>query len=181
MASENPLTEYLEKKAAGYGQAFGQAAKAVMAPKNLAGSIVGAGAAALGAGAVAAVGMAGHAIYDAATKARDFRNMLAENEDLHEMHQNDPRTVNRMFSTLRTFAPEFSADPTVAGAYVRQMVGSPQGVNGLIGGALDSRRKMLGNSGGNEPSLGHVMMGAAQKGMKHDPGVPRPQGQSREE
>lgn len=165
MASENPLTEYLEKKAAGYGQAFGQAAKAVIAPKNIAGSIVGAGAAALGAGAIAAVGMAGHAIYDAATKSRDFKNMLAENEDVAEMHQNDPRMVNRMFSTLRTFAPEFSADPTVAGAYMRQMVGSPQGAAGFITGAIDARHKMLGGGTHVSQGIGSAMMQGAQKGM----------------
>jgi hypothetical protein len=173
MASENPLTEYLEKKAAGYGQAFGQAAKAVMAPKNLAGSIVGAGAAALGAGAVAAVGMAGHAIYDAATKSRDFKAMLAENDDLQELHQSDPRKVNRMFSTLRTFAPEFSSDPTVAGAYVRQMVDNPMGVNGLINGALDSRHKMLGGGTHAPQGIGSAMLQGAQKGMA-SPGGGKP-------
>ena len=172
MASENPLTEYLEKKAAGYGQAFGQAAKAVMAPKNIAGNVVGAGAAALGAGAIAAVGMAGHAIYDAATKSRDFKNMLAENDDVAEMHQNDPRTINRMFSTLRTFAPEFSSDPTVAGAYMRQMVGNREGVNGIINGALDARHKMLGGGTHIPQGIGSAMLQGAQKGSAPGGGKP---------
>jgi len=173
MASENPLTEYLEKKAAGYGQAFGQAAKAVMAPKNIANSVVGAGAAALGAGAIAAVGMAGHAIYDAATKSRDFKSMLEENDDIRQMHQDDPRAVNRMFSTLRTFAPEFSADPTVAGAYMRRMVGNQAGVGEIVTHALDARHKMLGGGTHVSQGIGSAMMQGAQKGMA-SPGGGKP-------
>lgn len=171
MASENPLQAYMEKKG-GFGQALGSAAKATFSSQNIANHAVGAGAAALGAGAIAAVGGGVHMIYDAVTKARDFKNMLAENEDVAQMHAENPRAVNRMFSSLRTFAPEFTADPMVAGAYVRQMVDSPNGAPGFISGAIDSRRKLLGN----KPSphgFGEAMLAGASKGAPSNPFGPR--------
>lgn len=161
MASENPLQMYLEKKA-GFGQELGNAASATFSSRNIAKGIVGAGAGALASGAVAGIGAGAHMLYDAITKSRDFKNMLAENEDVAQLHAENPREVNRMFSSLRTFAPEFTSDPTVAGAYMRQMVGNPNGVNGIVNQALDSRRKMLGSSGGG---VGSAMLQGAQKGM----------------
>ena len=117
--------------------------------------------------------MAGHAIYDAATKSRDSKSMLEENDDIREMHQNDPRSVNRMFSTLRTFAPEFSADPTVAGAYMRRMVGNPMGVGEIVTHAIAARHKMLGGGTDVSQGIGSAMMQGAQKGMA-PPGCGKP-------
>ena len=171
MASENPLQAYMEKKA-GFGQAVGQAAKATFSPQNIANHAVGAAGAALGAGALAGIGAGAHMLYDAATKSRDFKAMLAENEDVAQMHAENPREVNRMFSSLRTFAPEFTSDPTVAGAYMRQMVGNPNGVAGIMGQALDSRRKMLGNKPAQHGFGESVMMGA-NKGGPANPLGPR--------
>lgn len=160
MASENPLQRYLEKKA-GFGQELSNAASTAFSAQNIAKGVVGAGAGALAGGALAGIGAGAHMLYDAATKSRDFKNMLAENEDVAQMHENDPRAVNRMFSSLRTFAPEFTSDPTVAGAYMRQMVGNPLGVNQIINAAIDSKRKMLGTGGGG---VGAEMLAGARRG-----------------
>jgi hypothetical protein len=161
MASENPLKVYFEKKAS-FGQELGQAAGEAFSAKNMAKGVVGAGAGALAAGAIAGIGAGASALHDAITKSRDFKNMLAENEDVAKLHAEKPRELNRMFSTLRTFAPEFTRDPMVAGAYMRQMMDSPHGVGGFVSDALDSRRKMVGNGSGG---IGQEMLTGAKRGI----------------
>jgi len=94
--------------------------------------------AAVGAGITGAA-MAVNHILDAATKSSDFKQMLAANEDLHEHYNTDPKRFNMMFSTLRTMNPEFSKDPLVAGAFMRQMHESPTGIAGIAGEALKHR------------------------------------------
>jgi hypothetical protein len=130
----------------GFGQQLGRGAAH--------GAMGAAGALAVG-GGVAAAG----AIYDAVTKAHDFRSVLEQNPDLAAKHQEDPRLVNRMFSTLRTFNPQFSKDPVVAGSYLRQMVEDPVHAGGKVVETLNFRDKM-------RPQLGDAVTRAALGGKK---------------
>lgn len=82
------------------------------------------GNAALGIGAAAgasiAYSLAGdmyEALKRGITKGRDYRQMMRANPDLSEMPASD---VQKAFSTLHRFNPEFASDPTVAGAFVRK-------------------------------------------------------------
>jgi hypothetical protein len=84
-----------------------------------------------GVGAMAATGIAyslAGDMYDAAkrgiTKSRDYKAMLKENPDLHEMPAKD---IQKAFSTLHRFNPEFAGDPMVAGSFVRQRANLPGG------------------------------------------------------
>lgn len=77
---------------------------------------------------ISAVAAGGEKAYSAMTRERDFKRMMASNPDLHTDHQNDPRTFNMAFNSLRSMNREFAADPYVAGAYMRLAgVGSSQG------------------------------------------------------
>jgi len=61
------------------------------------------------------------------TKTHHYKKMLAENPDLRERPAKD---VQKVFSTLHRFNPEFSADPMVSGSFVRNnlaLAGSDQG------------------------------------------------------
>jgi hypothetical protein len=142
VGSENPVTEYLKTKtAASFGQGL-MAGSGLSNPGRM-GAALGRGA--MGAAGALAVGggvAAAGAIYDAATKSRDFRAMLEVNPDVAAKHEEDPRLVNRMFSTLRTFNPQFSKDPTVAGSYVRQMMEDPVHAGGKVVETLNFRDKM---------------------------------------
>lgn len=79
---------------------------------------------AVAAGALTAAGMAAAHIYDAATKTRDFRAMLASpfNEDLHELYRNDPKKFTAGFTSFRNVSPDLSKDPMTAGHYLRRMM-----------------------------------------------------------
>lgn len=52
-------------------------------------------------------------------KTRNYKKMMALNPDLRERSANQ---VQSIFSTLHRFNPDFSADPVVAGSFVRQHV-----------------------------------------------------------
>lgn len=136
--AKNPVEEFLslEKTAAGPGL-FRRAMNQV--PGQMANAA--AGAIAMGAVGFASAGIhaAVGSIVDAATKARDFKEMLHANEDLHEHYQQDPKRFNMMFNTLRTVNPQFSKDPLVAGSFMRRMIESPQGIGGIAGEALKQR------------------------------------------
>jgi hypothetical protein len=183
VASKNAVEEYLEKRA-GFLGGLGEGAREVftgigpsalyeargaspidamgamrgagrMAGKGLAGSaatVAGAGIASLG---VLAVQKA----YDAATKARDFKSMLEYAPDVLQMHQENPKQVSQMFSTLRVFNPDFTRDPVVASSYVRRMVSEPGGAGGIANEALQSRDKM-------RHPLADKMVGSALGGGK---------------
>lgn len=82
------------------------------------------GGAAAGVGATVATGIAfslAGDMYDSLkrgiTKGRNYKAMLRDNPDLAEMPASD---VQRAFSTLHRFNPDFAADPTVAGSFVRR-------------------------------------------------------------
>jgi hypothetical protein len=140
----NPVDEFLfEKRSFGLGSITGAA-------RGLAGGRVGnAATAALGMGAGAAafgaLAMGGHKAYLAATKTRDFNSMMEANPDLREHNKGDPAGFNRLFTSLRTFAPEFTRDPMVAGAYMRRGMESPVENRGMLGveamGAMREQRQ----------------------------------------
>jgi hypothetical protein len=171
MAS-NPLSEYLSvKTAAGPGD-FMQGLSKKMNMRNAGGAL---GGALMGAGAAGAIGVAGFAaqkLVDAATKAHDFRQMLAFDANLAAKHEEDPRLVNQMFSTLRTFNPSFTKDPAVASSLVARMVDTPGGVSGMMGEVLPLRDKMRGQVGPviMQGALGGVKGGGG--GGKHQRGEP---------
>lgn len=97
----------------------------------------------LGAGAAtAAVGigaMAAKSIMSAATKSRDFRAMLENNEDLGAHHANDPRRFNQLYTSLHTMNPAFAQDPIVAGTYMRQMLENPMNAGGILAQTIGTR------------------------------------------
>jgi hypothetical protein len=64
-----------------------------------------------------------------------------------------------MFSTLRTMNPQFSKDPLVAGAYMRRMVQSPEGLGGIAGEALS-------HHGDFANPMGEAFGRGAQEGAK---------------
>jgi hypothetical protein len=110
------------------------------AVNELPGQVIGATALGVAGAAVAGAAVGVHHLYNAATKTRDFKSMLSQNEFLAS-HDN-PKMVNQAFTTLRRFAPEFSKDPLVAGTYVQRMVESPIGAAGIIGDAMSSHGRM---------------------------------------
>ena len=67
-------------------------------------------------------------------KSRNYRAMMKGNPELAE---HDAKQVQRAFSTLHRFNPEFSGDPNVAGAFVRKQVElnsfDPQMLTNLVG------------------------------------------------
>ena len=145
MDRANPLEEYLtEKKATSFAAglrsglphnagAFGQ-----MMGKGLAhGAAAGAAAGVVAGGTVAV-----QKLYDAATKARDFKAMLEHNPDLLQKQEEDPKRFNQSFTTLRTFNPAFSKDPLVAGSVMREMMESPMSAAAQMMNVLPSREKM---------------------------------------
>ena len=107
----------------------------MMGRDAIGGGVRGLGAAAGGA-AVAGVGLAASKLYDAATKARDFRQMMEANPDLHEAQKSMPEHFNLMYTSLRDMVPQFAKDPLVAGQYMRQMAESPGQAGGYIVNAL---------------------------------------------
>lgn len=90
--------------------------------------MMGRGAATLG-GAVGAAAAGGIALalagdmYEAAkrgiTKGRDYKSMMQANPALKNM---SAKEVQKAFSVLHRFNPEFASDPTVAGAWVGRQV-----------------------------------------------------------
>lgn len=148
----NPLEEFLEEYVPTQEKTAISMADVSQHAGDFAGS-VGRGAA-LGAGsmiagaAVAGVGMAAEKIYSAATKSRDFKRMLENNPDLQEHHERDPRMFNQMFTSLRSMNPNFSADPIVAGTYMRRMVENPLTAGGILTESLSTRDKFRSPLGG---------------------------------
>lgn len=168
--TKNAAQEFLlEKRALGVNLAgIAQKARPVLGRMGEA-----AGTAAMtGAGAAAFAGLVGAAgkLYSAATKTRDFNRMLEANPDLHEHHQSDPAGFNRLYSALRTMAPEFAAEPLVAGAYIRRgMVNGPADYGGTIVKAReDASRGPKGGGPATDAALDGYMrgLGMAPEGKK---------------
>lgn len=149
---KNPVETYLnEKTAVSFGTGLSAGLRGSLRPGAVGYRIgrgaVNVGLAATGAGAVAGATYGVQKLYDAATKARDFRSMLDANPDLAQKHEEDPRVFNQMFSTLRTFNPAFTRDPIVAGAYIRRMVDDPMAAGAHAVEALQYRDKVRNTLG----------------------------------
>lgn len=100
------------------------------------------GTAALGGIAMALAGDMYEAAKRGITKTRNYKAMLSANPDLREM---PAKNVQKAFSVLHRFNPEFSGDPTVAGAWVKRQAvygedafGNVQELKGLI----DARKSL---------------------------------------
>lgn len=117
-----PFEYFLEEQEKTAGFIGSPSTSATVARKGLDAMVqglgAGLGAAALGAGAVAA-----QHIYNAATSSRDFRSMMSWNKDLHDQ---DQKHVLQAFKTLRRFSPDMSQDPLVSGSIIRNMVAMPE-------------------------------------------------------
>ncbi len=129
----NPIDAYIKTKTAGMAGDTGRRVLQEI-PKG-----IGAGVAALGIGAATS---AVQKIHEALTKRRDFRSMLEYNPHLQEAQAQDPKRFNQLYSTLRTFNPEFSADPIVAGTYMDRMWQNPGGAGAIATEALQARDKI---------------------------------------
>jgi len=130
----NPVEEFLLTKQA-LGINLGGVKSALTSPtaKRIGAGALGAVGAGIGAAGFAGAVGATEKLYLAATKAHDFRQMMAANPDLHGHQQADPAGFNRMFTSLRTFAPDFTREPMVAGAYMRNAMEAPEDQRGMLG------------------------------------------------
>ncbi len=170
MGSEkNPVEEYLQEKTAGpfsglgsgFRQGFvGQGASVL--GKDIGSAVRSGLLGGVGSLAVGALGMGAQRLYDAATKANDFRAMLEANPHLVPKQQEDPKRFNQIFTTLRTFNPGFSKDPLVAGSMVEHMLDNQTGISGLMGEALKSRDSL------RNPLFDQVPRAILESGKKQD-------------
>lgn len=155
----NPLDAYFETKEAGgmdVARSVGRRAAGAVGK----GALGGMGAAG-GAAAVGAVGVAASKLWDAVTKAHDFRSMMGStfNADLHELHATQPKQFNEAYSSLRRFNPGFAKDPMVAGTYMRRIMEMRPNVAG--GALIDA----LGHRDRVPPSMvGEMFSRAGQQG-----------------
>lgn len=175
--AKNPVEEFLiEKRAFGAGAVGKLRALGGKVAPTLGRMGEQAGAAALaGVGAAGFAGLVGAAgkLYDAATKTRDFQNMLEANPDLHEHLQQDPAGFNRMFTSLRRFAPEFTKEPVVAGTLMRRgMVGAIEDRGDVSMGALRARNTPKAGPA-TEAALGGFMKGFGGAGDSKKPQLQR--------
>lgn len=147
--SKNPLEQYLEKKA-GIGELLGKAKdpafNAAVGGLTMGGLTAG----------TAAVSFGAKKLYDAITKKRDFREMLAANEDLREHLERDPKFFNQAYTSLRSVNPQFASEPMIAGHYMRQMMEFPLHAGAKVELALQ------GASQHGSPVLDQTMRGVLQ-------------------
>lgn len=165
----NPVDEFLDafEKEAGpdfrrLGQAAGDAAMS-------------AGVGALAAGVTGVAAIAAHKVYEAATHGHDFRTMLEYNPDLEEHRRRDTKLFNQHFTSLRNMNPAFSADPIVAGTFMRQMAENPANAGSVLREALTGRDKMPSLIG----QMGQEATGGARESLKGSLKSNRPEGGGR--
>ena len=114
----NPLDEFLIEKNGGMFQ------NANKFPGAVGDALLGGAATAVAGGIIGGVGFGAKALYEAATKGRDFRRMMSGNPDLMAEHEKDPKGFNQLYSSLRGVNTAFFRDPVIVGTYMRRMVGS---------------------------------------------------------
>lgn len=144
-----------EKTASAWGAFLGKAPtaappnRALQALQGLGGSVgtsaVHALGGALGLGAVTGIGMAASGIIDAATKSRDYKEMLKMNPNVQAFHDENPHLSNTFFSSMRSINPEFSKNPMIAGHLMGNMIDSHQSGNGagqVLMSLMDTTSKM---------------------------------------
>lgn len=139
---------------------------------------VGKGVGALGAAAgIAAAGgiamsLAGD-MYEAAkrgiTKSRNYKSMMEANPTLAEMPAKD---VQKAFSVLHRFNPEFSADPTVSGAWVTRQVQMTSGGNDVAYANMQELSGLVGARKTIQDTKKLNPFSAPKKGDKGDRGLP---------
>ncbi len=115
-------------------------------------------------GAVAAATLGAHHVYDALTKARDFKEMLKSpfNSDLGPLHEQSPDRFNAAFTSLRRVNPALTKDPMVSGAYMRRvMMYDDAGASGVLVEALNQKDRM-----GTSPMVEALARGN-QMGVQH--------------
>ena len=128
--AKNPVEEFLlEKKAFNFGGAVSAAAPYARRFAETAGMGAAVG---IGGAGFAGLTLAAGKLYDAATKTRDYNRMLEANPDLAHHLAEDPEGFTRMFSAIRTMAPEYTQEPLVAGAYMRAGMESPVEERGRV-------------------------------------------------
>lgn len=175
--AKNPVEAFLlEKRAFGAGAMGGMKSMARKAAPVLGRMGEQAGTAALaGVGAAGFAGLVGAAgkLYDAATKSRDFKNMLEANPDLHEHLQQDPAGFNRMFTSLRRFSPEFTKEPVVAGSLMRQGMNSHMEDRGNLVMKAQRERPRTQQGPATEAALGGFMKGFGGAGEAKKPQLQR--------
>jgi hypothetical protein len=90
---------------------------------------LGHGLAVAGAGAaMAGIAQGAEAIFNAATKSRDFNRMLEHHPDLRDR---DQKAVTSAFTTVRALNPQYSSQPLIAGAAVKNLLEFPGGAVGI--------------------------------------------------
>lgn len=113
--------------------------------KGFGGALVtGAGAGAAGA-VMTGAGMAASKLYDAVSKARDFKTMLGSsfNADLQEHYQQRPKQFNEAYSSLRLVNPSVTRDPMTAGHFMRRiMENADSSAGGIILGSLPESKEI---------------------------------------
>ena len=130
----------LTKKAMNWGGVQNGAASMGRGMASFAGGV---GAAAAGGIAMALAGDLYSAAKRGITKSRDFKNMLDANPQLSKAPAKD---VQKAFSVLHRFNPEFAADPTVSGAWVGKQINMPDefyGETRAIKELIDSHKSIV--------------------------------------
>ena len=93
-------------------------------------------AGALGAAGIAGLGMAVQKLTSAATKRRDFREMMDLNPDLEDVQNTNPKFFNASYSSIRRLNPTYGKDPIVAGSLMRRMMDNPSTAGTILAGTL---------------------------------------------
>lgn len=140
----NPIDDALmSKEALGLGRMAGAAfqglKRGLFDPRNAreGGKALLTGAmAATGAGMAAGAGVAIQRLNSAATKRRDFREMMDLNPDLSDAQEGNPKFFNASYNSLRRLNPAFGKDPVVSGSIMRRMMENPAGAGTILTGTL---------------------------------------------
>lgn len=156
-AIDDFLTQYGTKTAGPRLDALGKPFSTAM--ENMPGTFAGALAGGVALSMAAAIPVAASHIYNAATKARDFRAMLSYSPDLQEAHRANPKAVLMAYDTLRRMNPELSKDPLTSAAFVRELHADPRVALGLAETALKLAPKGPG-------AMQEAFMTGAQTGVQ---------------
>jgi hypothetical protein len=119
-------------KEAGFGEQFRSAIPQMM---------TGAAIAATGSALHSIGGAAVSAIRDKLTHARDYKKMMDMNPHLAD---HDAKEVQKIFSTLHRFNPQYASDPSVAGAFVQETLESARMNIGSLNQIVKARADLAG-------------------------------------
>jgi hypothetical protein len=109
---------------------------------------------------IAGVQKGGQALYLGATKSRDFNGMIEANPELKHL---DRVKVQRAFNTLRRFAPEMSADPLVAGTWVKRTAEYDMIDHKSVGELINASKSLRAPGGEFSPAVGSILL-ASKRG-----------------